>query len=86
MLKIQKFPTLPSEWHKSLPPSKQLLPHQQLIMTLLAEGWSTKEIASILNVATKTIEFHRVKLYSIFNINSIAILTRIAIKMGFVKD
>jgi len=82
----EKLPQLPAQWHKQLPPTKPLTKQQQLILTLFAEGWNTKEIADMLKVSPKTIEYHRSMLFKLLNTYSIAIFTRLAIKMGLVKD
>ena len=84
--KIEKLSELPAHFRKEIPEIKPLSPHQQLILTLFAEVWHTKEISSLLGVSDKTVEFHRSRLFQILGTNSIAMLTRIAIKMGLVKN
>ncbi len=52
------------------------------VLQLIAEGKSTKQIASYLNVSVKTIETHRQQIMEKLNIHSIAELTKYAIKEG----
>ena len=52
------------------------------VLQLLAEGKSTKEIASDLHVSVKTIETHRQNIMQKLNIHTIAGLTRYAIREG----
>jgi DNA-binding NarL/FixJ family response regulator len=52
------------------------------VLQLLAEGWSTKEIASRLDVSIKTIETHRKQIMDKLDIHSIAELTKYAIREG----
>jgi len=52
------------------------------VLQLLAEGLATKEIAGRLNLSAKTVESHRASLMSKLEINSIAELTRFAIREG----
>lgn len=52
------------------------------VLQLLAEGKSTKQIASDLFVSVKTIETHRQKIMQKLNIHTIAGLTRYAIREG----
>jgi len=51
-------------------------------LQLIAEGKTTKEIASILNVSTKTIETYRQHIMKKLDIHSIAELTKYAIREG----
>jgi len=52
------------------------------VLQLIAEGKNTKQIASVLNVSTKTIETHRQQIMEKLNIHSIAELTKYAIREG----
>jgi two-component system, NarL family, response regulator NreC len=52
------------------------------VLQLLAEGKSTKEIASTLKVSIKTIETHRRQIMGKLQINSVAELTKYAIREG----
>ncbi|MCB2213018.1 response regulator transcription factor [bacterium] len=55
------------------------------VLQLLAEGSSTKEMAEKLNVSVKTIETHRVQIKNKLNLNSIAELTKYAIREGLTR-
>ena len=52
---------------------------------MIAEGYSTKEIARGLNISAKTVETHRSLLMQRLNIHDVAGLVRYAIKTGLVK-
>lgn len=52
------------------------------VLQLMAEGSSTKEIASYLNVSIKTVETHRVNIMTKLDIHSVAELTKYAIREG----
>lgn len=51
-------------------------------LQLLAEGNSTKEIASVMNVSVKTIESHRKNIMDKLDLRSVAALTKFAIREG----
>jgi DNA-binding NarL/FixJ family response regulator len=61
-----------------------LTPRQREILQLVAEGKSTKEIASILDVSVKTVETHRAQLMERLDIHDVAGLVRYAIRTGVV--
>jgi DNA-binding NarL/FixJ family response regulator len=63
-----------------------LTPRQREVLQLLAEGNTSKQIASILNVSTKTVEFHKGRIKMELGIRSIAELTQFAIKRGLVAS
>jgi len=65
----------PDEIAKSL----KLSSREREILQLIAEGRSSKEIAAILNVAVKTVSFHRENIKRKLGVRSIAELTRTAI-------
>ena len=52
------------------------------VIQLLAEGKTTKQIASLLNVSVKTVETHRKKIMDKLGTNSVAELTKYAIREG----
>jgi DNA-binding NarL/FixJ family response regulator len=62
-----------------------LTPRQREVLQLIAEGHSTKEIATMLNVSPKTIEFHRSQIIRELDLHSTAELTRYAIAHGLVS-
>jgi two-component system, NarL family, response regulator NreC len=52
------------------------------VLQLLAEGNSTKEIADVLSISGKTVETHRAKLMEKLGLDSVAELTKYAIREG----
>ena len=66
-------------------PITSLTPRQREILTLVAEGLSTKAIGRRLNISVKTVESHRAQLMDRLDIHDVAGLVRYAIKMGLVK-
>jgi DNA-binding NarL/FixJ family response regulator len=62
--------------------SQQLTRRQVETLQLLAEGYSAKEIAAILNVSPRTIEFHKYSLMSKLNLKTGSALVQYAIKHG----
>jgi len=60
-------------------------PRHREVLTLIAEGHSTKDIARTLNISVKTVETHRAQLMDRLDIHDIASLVRYAIKMGLVS-
>lgn len=65
-------------------PLASLTPREREIAQLLAEGWSTKEIAGRLHVSPKTIGTHREHIMAKLQIRSIAELTRRVLAEGLV--
>jgi len=65
------------------PVATQLTDREREVLQLIAEGNSTKEIASILYVSGKTIDTYRRNLMKKLNMKSIAELTKYAIRAGF---
>ena len=52
------------------------------VLQLIAEGWSTKQIASHLYVSIKTIETHRRQIMKKLDLHNIADLTKYAVREG----
>jgi DNA-binding NarL/FixJ family response regulator len=59
-----------------------LTQRQREILQLLAEGRSAKEIASIMNISPRTVEFHKYTIMSKLNLKSSLALIQFAIKHG----
>jgi len=66
-------------------PLEGLTPRQREILQLIAEGHTTKDIATILNVSVKTVESHRAQLMKRLNLHDIAGLVRFAMRVGLVS-
>lgn len=64
------------------PPLSPLSLREREVLQLLAEGKSTKDIASTLNVSVKTVESHRKQIMDKLELHSIAELTKYAIREG----
>jgi DNA-binding NarL/FixJ family response regulator len=63
---------------------QDLTARQRQILQLIAEGKQNKEIAEILCVSVKTVEFHRGKLMLKLGAHTVAELTRFAIQEGLI--
>jgi DNA-binding NarL/FixJ family response regulator len=59
-----------------------LSPREREVLQLVAEGKATKEVAAILSVSVKTIETHRRALMDKLHVDSVAELTKYAIREG----
>ena len=66
-------------------PLIELTPRQHQVLKLIAEGYSTREIARALQISVKTVESHRTHLMERLNIHDVASLVRHAIRVGVVK-
>ncbi len=66
-------------------PLDQLSGRQREILQLIAQGKSTKEIASVLKLSPKTVETHRAELMDRLNIHDVPGLVRFAIRAGLIK-
>jgi len=64
------------------PAAPTLSGREREVLQLTAEGRTMKEIASALNVSVKTIETHRRQIMLKLGINSVAELTKYAIRQG----
>lgn len=62
-----------------------LSPRKREVLQLVAEGKSVKEIAHILAISNKTVEFHKASIMDQLGIRTTAELTRYAIENGIVK-
>jgi len=62
-----------------------LTPRQREILQLLAEGRSAKEIAAMLAISARTVEFHKYQMMEAHGLHSNAELIHFAIKHGIVS-
>jgi DNA-binding NarL/FixJ family response regulator len=84
-------PVIASEMEKrGLNPGKsemkapELRPREREVLQLLAEGKSMKEIAGILNISPRTVEFHKYRMMEVLGFSTNAELVQYALKKGLV--
>lgn len=65
-------------------PLDELTGRQREILQLIAEGQNTKQIAELLKVSPKTVEYHRLKLMTALNVFDVPGLVRFALRVGLV--
>jgi DNA-binding NarL/FixJ family response regulator len=66
-------------------PVASLTPRQREILQLLAEGLSAKEIAGVLGISARTVEFHKYRLMEVLGLANSTELVHFAIKHGIVS-
>jgi DNA-binding NarL/FixJ family response regulator len=81
---LKQFPL--QQIARSTSPLEQLTARQREILQLLAEGQTTKAIASILKVSDKTVEYHRAKLMAALKIFDLPGLVRFAMRTGLISE
>jgi len=59
-----------------------LTPRQREVLRLLAEGKSLKEVAAVLKISVKTVEFHKYRIMHQLGIRTNAEMTKYAVKVG----
>jgi DNA-binding NarL/FixJ family response regulator len=64
--------------------SGRLTPRQREVLQLMAEGCTPKEIATLLKVSTRTVEFHKYRIMDILGLRSVAELAAYAVKSRLV--
>ncbi|MET4275900.1 MULTISPECIES: response regulator transcription factor [unclassified Bradyrhizobium] len=64
---------------------RRLTPREQLVVKLVAEGYSNKGISAILNLSVKTTEAHRAAAMRKLEVNSAAGLVRYAVRSHLVE-
>jgi DNA-binding NarL/FixJ family response regulator len=79
------------QWHNRDPLSKSTTPpaltsRQMEVVQLIAEGYSSKQIAGLLFLSIKTVEKHRQAIMDKLDIHQIASLTRYAVSIGIVDS
>jgi DNA-binding NarL/FixJ family response regulator len=71
--------------HSGEPLTDPLSPREREVLQLVAEGKTTKEIASVLGISVKTVESHRTRIMAKLNIHETAGLVRYAIRQGLIQ-
>ena len=62
-----------------------LSPRERVIVQLVAEGHSNKEMGDILNLSVKTIETHRAAVMRKLNVTSTAAMVRYAVRNKLIE-
>jgi DNA-binding NarL/FixJ family response regulator len=70
---------------KSEKPEDPLTSRERQVLQLIAEGKSTKDVASLLGISVKTAESHRTRLMQKLDIHETASLVRYAVRRGIVE-
>ena len=63
----------------------ELTDRERQVVTLIAEGNSTKEVAARLGSSVKTADCHRTRIMDKLNLHQTAYLVRYAIRQGFIE-
>ena len=67
-------------------PAIKLTPREREVLQLVAEGKSAKEIATLLEISTRTAEFHKQNLHAKLGLKTTAELTQYAVRHGMVGN
>lgn len=65
--------------------TQRLTTRQREVLQLLAEGRTAKEIANILNISSRTVEFHKSQILTQLNLQTTADLIKYALTHGIVQ-
>jgi DNA-binding NarL/FixJ family response regulator len=81
---VEAFASGPGDASRKGPPqpASKLTPRQREVLQLVAEGKSVKEIACVLDVSVKTVEFHKTRIMEQLDLHSTAELTKYAVAHG----
>jgi len=66
--------------------TKELTPRQRQVLQLLAEGRSMKEAAAVLDIAVRTIAFHKYRIMKDFGLKTNADIVRFAIRERLILE
>jgi DNA-binding NarL/FixJ family response regulator len=64
--------------------SRELSPREREVLQLLAEGKSMKEVASVLDISPRTVEFHKYRVMQLLGVKTNAELVQYAIRHGLI--
>jgi DNA-binding NarL/FixJ family response regulator len=65
---------------------EELTERQREILQLIVQGRANKEIADLLHVSVKTVEFHRAKMMAKLGVRTVAELTKVALQQGLIPE
>jgi DNA-binding NarL/FixJ family response regulator len=65
--------------------SRELTPREKTIVTMVATGYTTKQIASMLGLSVKTVETHRTTAMHKTGAYCLALLVRYAVRVGLIE-
>ena len=86
--KIHISPRIAAELDKTAPsrkdPIRKLSPRQREVLQLLCEGNSAKQVADILCISARTVEFHKYRIMEELGVHNSAELVQYAIKLGVI--
>ena len=71
--------------HEELPYDR-LTRREREVLQLIAEGFSNKQVADQLGIATRTAETHRANIMAKLGIHNLAVLVRFAIREGLIAS
>jgi len=83
---LQRSPNAARNGHSNEMPPALLSGRQTEVIRLIADGYSTRDMAGLLQISTKTVEKHRQALMDKLGIHEIATLTRYAVSSGVVAS
>ena len=63
---------------------RELSPREREVLQLLAEGKSMKEVAAVLAISPRTVEFHKYRIMELLRVRTNAGLVQHAIKLGLI--
>lgn len=66
------------------PGLRELSPREREVLQLLAEGKSMKEVAAVLDISPRTVEFHKYRMMEMLGVKTNAELVQYAIKQGLI--
>jgi DNA-binding NarL/FixJ family response regulator len=79
---------LPDDWRtlqaEASPTARALSLREREVLQLLAEGKSMKEVAAVLDISPRTVEFHKYRIMEVLGVRTTAELTQYAIKHGLI--
>jgi DNA-binding NarL/FixJ family response regulator len=71
--------------HERKDPAKKLTSRQKEVLQLHAEGRATKEIAALLGISARTVEFHKYRMMQEFGLKNSTELIHFAVKHGIIS-